>query len=545
MQSGRIMKRREFLARMGEVAGSLAALGLTGCAAPSGNSRAQPVRPFELDELSVAELRQGLETGRYTSTSLTTAYLRRIAQIDHTGPGLNSVIELNPDALAIARALDDERGGKKVRGPLHGIPVLIKDNIDTGDRMTTTAGSLAMLNSRAPRDSFVAERLRTAGAVILGKTNLSEWANFRGSRSISGWSGRGGQTRNPYCTACSPSGSSSGSGVAVSASLCAVAIGTETNGSIVSPSSYCGIVGLKPTVGLVSRAGIIPIAASQDTAGPMTRKVADAAALLTVLAAADPRDTATTKWEQRRAVDYTRFLDANALRGARVGLVKSQFKMHRRVDPVWDNAVMTLRRSGAEVVESVTLPSRQELSGADYQVMLYEFKDGLNAYFASLGASAPIRSMKELIAFNEKNSDRELRFFGQETLIEAEAKGPLTDTGYTEAKEKCREWSEKLAEIFRDDRLDAIIAPTTGPAHTLDLVNGDRGLGGSSTYAAVSGFPNITVPCGDVFGLPVGLSWFGPAWSESRLLALAFSFEQATRARRAPGFRTTMEYSVA
>lgn len=540
------MRRRKFLVRVGEVAGGLAAVGWTGCASGSAGRHAGQARPAELDELSVSELRQGLESGRFTSTGLTRAYLRRIAQIDQSGPGLNSVLELNPDALAIAGELDRERRQKRVRGLLHGIPVLIKDNIDTGDRMMTTAGSLAMLNSRAARDSFVAERLRAAGAVILGKTNLSEWANFRGSRSISGWSGRGGQTRNPYCTACSPSGSSSGSGVAVSASLCAVAVGTETNGSIVSPSSYCGIVGLKPTVGLVSRAGIIPISASQDTAGPMARTVADAAALLTVLAGADPRDAATTKaWEGRQAVDYTQVLDPNALRGARVGLLRSQFKMHRRVDPVWDAAVTNIRRAGAEVIESVTMPSRQELNSADYQVMLYEFKDGLNAYFASLGAKGPVHSMKELIAFNDQNSDRELRFFGQEILVEAEAKAPLTDKGYIEAKERCRKWSDNLAAVFREHQLDAIVAPTTGPAHTLDLVNGDRGLGGSSTYAAVSGFPNITVPCGDVFGLPVGLSWFGPAWSEGRLLALAFAFEQATRARRVPAFRATMEYPVA
>jgi amidase len=538
------MKRREFLAQVGGAAGALTAIGLAGCASPPASHRARKPFSFEFEEASVTELRRGLESGRFTSRSLTAAYLHRIAQVDKAGPHLNAIIEINPDALAIAGSLDLERREKSARGPLHGIPVLIKDNIDTADHMMTTAGSLALLGSRAPRDSFVAERLRAAGAVILGKTNLSEWANFRGSRSISGWSGRGGQTRNPFCTACSPSGSSSGSAAAVSASLCAVAVGTETNGSIVSPSSYCGIVGLKPTVGLVSRAGIIPISASQDTAGPMARTVADAATLLSVLAGADPRDEATAGASTHAHADYTQFLDANALRGARVGMVKSQFKMHRRVDPIWEAALATLRQAGAEVVESMTLPSRQDLNSADYQVMLYEFKQGLNAYFASLGAEAPVRSMEALIAFNEKHRDVELRFFGQETLIEAQTKGPLTDSGYVDAKARCRKWSDNLGGVIREHRLDAIVAPTSGPAHTLDLVNGDRGLGGSSTYAAVSGFPNITVPCGDIFGLPVGLSFFGPAWSEPRLIALAYAFEQASRARRVPEFRSSIEYLV-
>jgi len=322
-----------------------------------------------------------------------------------------------------------------------------------------------------------------------------------------------------------------------------VAIGTETNGSIVSPSSYCGVVGLKPTVGLISRAGIIPISASQDTAGPMARTVSDAAALLSVLAGADSRDAATEASDSNRALDYTKFLDPNALRGARLGIVRSQFKMHRRVDPIWDSAVSRVSMAGAELVE-VTLPSRQDLNGADYQVMVYEFKDGLNAYFKSLGTPAAIHSVEELIAFNEKHSDQELRFFGQEILIEAQAKGPLTDSAYRDVKARCRKWSDSLATVFREHRLDAVITPTSGPAHTLDLVNGDRGLGGTSTYAAVSGFPNITVPCGDVFGMPVGLSWFGPAWSEGRLLALAFAFEQITKARRTPAFRASIDYAV-
>lgn len=482
-----------------------------------------------------------MASGWFTAVSLTKAYLRRIDEVDRSGPRLKSVIELNPDAPAIAEALDFERRTTGPRGPLHGIPVLIKDNIDTHDRMTTTAGSLALEGSIAPRDAFIVERLRSAGAVILGKTNLSEWANFRGSRSISGWSGRGGQTRNPYVIDRSPSGSSSGSAAAVSANLCAVSVGTETNGSIVSPASYCGVVGIKPTVGLVSRSGIIPISASQDTAGPMGRTVADAAALLGAMAGVDPNDAATTKdASSHTETDYTRFLDAKALHGARIGAVRSSFKLHPQVDPVMESALDAIKREGATLVELEKLTSRQELGGADFQVMLYEFKVGLNAYFASLGPAARVKSMEELIAFNDQNRERELPFFGQETLIEAQSKGPLTDKGYVEAKDRCVKWSQSLTALFDEHQLDAIVAPTGGPAHTLDLLNGDRGLGGSSTYAAVAGLPNITVPCGNVSGLPVAMSFFGGAWSEPRLIALAYAFEQATRARKPPKFQPTL-----
>jgi amidase len=362
-----------------------------------------------LDELTVAELLHGMASGWFTAVSLTKAYLRRIEEVDRNGPRLKSVIELNPEALAIAEALDRERRERGPRGVLHGIPVLIKDNIDTHDRMTTTAGSLALEGSIAPRDAFIVERLRSGGAVILGKTNLSEWANFRGSRSISGWSGRGGQTRNPYFIDRSPSGSSSGSAAAVSANLCAVSVGTETNGSIVSPASYCGVVGIKSTVGLISRTGIIPISSSQDTAGPMGRTVADAAALLGVMTGVDPNDAATTKDASSHAErDYTRFLDAKALSGARLGVARSLFKLHRQVDPVMESALDAIKREGAALVELEKLTSRQELGGADYQVMLYEFKVGLNAYFASLGPTARVKSMEELIAFNEhcRSSDR-------------------------------------------------------------------------------------------------------------------------------------------
>jgi amidase len=493
-----------------------------------------------LQDLSVLDLQSGMASGRFSSAGLVERYRRRILQIDRNGPRLNSVIELNPDALHIARELDRERHSTGPRGPLHGIPVLIKDNIDTHDRMSTSAGSLALAGSIAPRDSFVVERLRLAGAVLLGKTNLSEWANFRGSKSISGWSGRGGLTRNPYATDRSTSGSSAGSAAAVAASLCAVAIGTETDGSIVSPASYCGVVGLKPTVGLVSRSGIIPISSSQDTAGPMTRCVADAAALLGVMAGRDPRDSATAAAKIPASGDYTSFLRTTALRTARVGVVRSMFRMNRIVDPVLEAALGALQAEGAVLVDSIKLPSRQDLSGAEHEVMLYEFKAGLNEYLASLGPRAPIKTLQELIEFNDANSARELALFGQEILIEAQSRGPLSEQRYLDARERCRKWSAEMETVLETNHLDAIVAPTTGPAHTLDMIVGDRGLGGSSTYAAVSGLPSITVPCGEARALPVGLSFTGGRWQEGRLLGLAYSFEQATHARQTPRFLHTI-----
>jgi amidase len=537
------MHRREFLQQTA-VAGATACFGVLAGGCTTGSSgvgvASVRVKSFELEELTVLELLHGMASGRFTAVSLAKTYLSRIEAMDRSGPRLKSVIELNPEALAIAEVLDRERRTRGPRGPLHGIPVLIKDNIDTHDRMTTTAGSLALEGSIAPRDAFVVGRLRSVGAVILGKTNLSEWANFRGSRSISGWSGRGGQTRNPYVIDRSPSGSSSGSAAAVSASLCAVAVGTETNGSIVSPASYCGVVGIKPTVGLVSRSGIIPIAASQDTAGPMGRTVADAAALLGAMAGVDPNDVTTGKASGRLETDYTRFLNAKALPGARIGVARPLFKLHRQIDPVMESALDAIKREGATLIELEKLTSRQDLGGADHQVMLYEFKAGLNAYFASLGPTARVKSMEELIAFNDQNRERELPFFGQETLIEAQGKGPLTDKGYLESKERCVKWSQSLGALFDEHQLDAIVAPTGGPAHTLDLLNGDRGLGGSSTYAAVAGLPNITVPCGTVSGLPVAISFFGRAWNEPKLIAIAYAFEQATRARQPPKFLPTL-----
>ena len=514
----------------------------SGCVSgPRNRSTTSKLPSFELDELTVTDLRRGMASGLFTSAGLVESYQKRIREIDQNGPRLNAVIELNPEALAIARELDRERKLKGPRGPLHGVPILIKDNIGTHDRMTTTAGSLALQGSIAPRDAFVVERLRAAGAVLLGKSNLSEWANFRGSRSISGWSGRGGLTRNPYAIDRSTSGSSAGSAAAVSASLCAVAIGTETDGSIVSPSAYCGIVGLKPTVGLVSRSGIIPISSSQDTAGPMARCVKDAALLLGAMVGVDPRDPATAAANGHMARDYAAALDPGALHGARIGIARGNFKMSRLVDPVFETALAAIQKAGATLVDLVKMPSRSDLGDAEYQVMLYEFKAGLNDYFRSLGTRAPVKSLPELIEFNERHRDRELAYFGQETLVEAETKGPLTEQRYIDAKARCAKWSKDLSAMLASERLDAVVAPTTGPAHVLDLVVGDRGMGGSSTFAAVSGLPSITVPCGAVSGLPVGLSFIAGAWQEARLLALAYAFEQATRARKTPRFLSTLE----
>lgn len=455
---------------------------------------------------------------------------------------LHSVIELNPDALSIASALDRERRSGSLRGPLHGIPVLVKDNLDTHDRMTTTAGSLALAGSIPLRDSFVVERLRRVGAVLLGKTNLSEWANFRGERSTSGWSARGGQTRNPYVLDRNPSGSSSGSAVAVAASLCSVAVGTETDGSILSPASYNGLVGIKPTLGLISRSGIIPIANSQDTAGPMARTVRDAAILLGAMAGIDPRDPATAAAAPHLRSDYVPTCDDRGLGGLRLGVARAFFGAHRRVDALMEGALTTLEQLGARLVDPVPLKRDADLSAAEMEVLRYEMKAGMNAYLASLGADAPVRTLLEIIEFNERNADLELRWFGQEELVRSQAKGPLTEPAYREALATCRRLArtEGIDRAMDVHELDAIVAPTSTPAHVTDWVTGDHWLGDSTSPAAVAGYPSITVPAGDVIGLPVGISFFGRAWTEPLLLRIAGAFEKATKARIRPEFRPTL-----
>jgi amidase len=460
-------------------------------------------------------------------------YRARIRALDQAGPKLNSVIELNPEALAIAQALDAERKAGKVRGPLHGIPVLLKDNLDTADRMKTTAGSLALVDAPAPRsDAFVVQRLREAGAVILGKTNLSEWANLRSTRSSSGWSARGGQTRNPYALDRSPSGSSSGSGAAVAASLCTAAVGTETDGSVVSPASAQGLVGLKPTVGLLSRGGIIPISSTQDTAGPMTRTVRDAALLLGAMAGSDPKDSATREADGRREADYTRFLVKDGLKGARLGLVKNQLGVHAHVDAVMVRAQATLKAQGAELVEVELKSAAYE--EAELEVLLFEFRAGLNAYFAGRGGA--VKDVAGLVAFNEARKAEEMPFFGQELLLQTQAKGPLTDPAYLKALETCAQALKDIQGLLEKHRLQALVAPTGGPAWLIDHLNGDAFGPSFSTPAAVAGCPHLTVPAGFAFGLPIGLSFVAGPWQEGILLKLGYAFEQATMARRAPRF---------
>jgi amidase len=499
------------------------------------------VQPFELDEITLGALEEGLKSGKFTAHSLTEKYLERIEEIDKRGPGVSAVLEVNPDALAIADALDRERQTRGPRGPLHGIPVLIKDNLATRDRMQTTAGSLALAGATPPQDSFVARKLRAAGAVILGKTNLSEWANIRSSHSSSGWSGRGGQTRNPYALDRNPCGSSSGSGAAVAANLCAVAIGTETDGSIVCPANTNGIVGIKPTVGLVSRAGIIPIAHSQDTAGPMARSVSDAALLLGAIAGVDRDDPATAASRAPEGCDYTKFLDAKGLAGARIGVVRKLFGFHDAVDKLMNGAIEEMKRQGGVIVDPADIETLDQMGDAELQVLLYELKADLNAYLAQLTPDAPVHSLQEIIEFNERHREKEMPYFGQDLFIKAQAKGSLFRKEYLDAREKCKTLmrAEGIDAVMDKFKLDALVAPTGGPACLIDLVDGDHDLGGSSTPAAVAGYPNINVPVGFVFGLPVGISFFGRAWSEPTLIKLAYSFEQATKHRRPPRFLPT------
>jgi amidase len=501
-------------------------------------------KDFELEESTIRDLQAGMESGRFTARSLVETYFARIEEIDKHGPRLNSVIELNPDALAIAEELDRERKARGPRGPLHGIPLLIKDNLATHDRMMTTAGSLALVGSIPPKDSFVVKRLREAGVVILGKTNLSEWANIRSSHSTSGWSGRGGLTRNPYALDRNPCGSSSGSGVAVSANLCAAAIGTETDGSIVCPSNVNGIVGIKPTLGLVSRAGIIPIAHSQDTAGPMARTVRDAAILLGAMTAADADDGATAGSRGKTPSDYVQFLNPGGLNGARIGVVRRLFGFSEPVDRLMEEALDEMRGQGAVIVDPADLETIDKLGDSELQVLLYELKADLNGYLSWLGRSAPVRSLEEIIEFNERNRAREMPYFGQDLFIKAQAKGPLTSKEYTDALKKNHRLmrTEGIDAVMEKFKLDALVAPAGGPAWLTDLIDGDHDPGGSSTTPpAVAGYPNITVPAGFVFGLPVGISFFGRAYSEPTLIKLAYSFEQATHHRRAPKYLETAQ----
>lgn len=485
-------------------------------------------------EAGALEQQALMRKGGLSAQALARAYLARIAAVDRAGARINSIIELNPDALAHAELLDRERAAGKLRGPLHGCCVLLKDNIATGDRMRTSAGSLALAEVRAVRDASIAARLRQAGAVILGKTNLSEWANMRGLRSTSGWSARGGLTRNPYALSRSCSGSSSGSGASMAASLATFAVGTETDGSIVSPASACGVVGIKPTVGLVSRGGIIPISHSQDTAGPMARSVADAAMLLGALAGADPGDAATAG---AKVPDYAAALDKDGLKGMRLGVARDYFGRNPKTDAVIEQALMVLVAQGAELVD-VRVPNTDKYGNSELQVLLYEFKPGLAAYLADYAPHAPVRDMAGVIAFNQRERARELPYFGQEHLERSQAKGGLDTPEYLAALANCRRYAraEGIDQVLQEHKLDALVAPTAGPAWLIDLVNGDSSGGSFSSPAAVAGYPHITVPAGYVHGMPVGLSFVGTAWSEAALIGMAYSFEQARGPRRAPEF---------
>ena len=535
------MKRRTFL-QLSTVGGlTLPGLTLTACLeqTPSSGEESTGISTFELNETTLEALQVAMAEGRLSARTITEKYLARIREIEEGPMGLNAVIELNPDALDIADTLDRERSEGRVRGPLHGIPVLIKDNIDTGDRMMTTAGAQALENHIALLDAWVAERLRAAGAIILGKTNLSEWANFRSTRSSSGWSGRGGQTRNPYVLSCNTSGSSSGSAAAVAANLCAVAIGTETNGSVISPSSICGIVGIKPTVGLVGRSGIIPISHTQDTAGPMARTVRDAAVLLSALTGVDPRDAATAASKGKAHADYTVFLDPQGLQGARIGVDRSAFGFHEGVDRVMEAALDALRAQGATLIDLERV-YEGNIDHEEYQILLYEFKDGLNKYLAGTTTDVAVHSLKDVINFNLAAPEGNLSWFGQEILVMAQEKGDLRTPEYIQALEKVRRLTreEGIDQVMAEHQLDAILAPAEGPAWTTDKVNGDRYISGGKGYgtAAMAGYPSITIPAGDVHGLPVGMCLYGKAWSEPTLLKLAFAFEQAGPQRKAPGF---------
>jgi amidase len=544
--------RRSFLqtALLGGAAASLTPLYAAGAAAREissmvPNSAAVPervdVKPFELDEITIPELQDGMKSGKFTARSLVEKYLARIDEIDKRGPAVNAIIELNPDALSIADALDQERNAQGARGPVHGIPILIKDNIDTADRMMTTAGSLALVGSKPRKDSFVAQKLRAAGAVIVGKTNLSEWANIRSGHSVSGWSGRGGLTRNPYALDRNPCGSSSGTGAGISANLAAAGIGTETDGSIVCPSSSNGLAGIKPTVGLTSRSGIIPISHSQDGAGPMCRTVRDAAILLGALTGVDPDDAATGASAGKSHTDYAQYCDPRGLKGTRIGVARKYFGFNDAVDAIMEQALGVMKQQGATLVDPADIATLGKFDESELLVFMYELKADLNAYLARLGPGAPVSTLQDIIDFNERNRQKEMPYFGQDLFLKAQAKGPLSEKEYVDALAKNHQLAraEGIDALMDQYKLDAIVAPTGGPAWLTDLINGDHSAGGSSNAAAVAGYPNINVTAGFVSSLPVGISFFGRAWSEPTLIKLAYSFEQATKARKTPRFLST------
>lgn len=541
------MDRRRFIGTTA-AGGAGLTLGVGGCSPGEDGQEPAPtegvgVSPFELDEVTVDELQASMESGERTARSITELYLRRIEEMDRQGPELGSIIETGPDALEIADRLDAERRESGPRGPLHGIPVALKDNIDTHDGMTTTAGSLALEGSIPPQDSFIAQRLREAGAIIIAKANMSEWAYFRGYRATSGWSARGGQCRNPYALDRNPCGSSSGSGVAVSASLVPLTIGTETGGSIMCPSSINGVVGIKPTVGLWSRSGIIPISHSQDSAGPMARTVRDAAILLGPLTGVDLRDEATAASDGNAHVDYTQFLDADGLRGARIGVARSFTAFDPRIIEIFDDALAVMEDAGAIIVDPTNLDASAWNDPMSLVLLEYEFKHDLNRYLASLGPDAPVKTLADVIEFNERNADVEMPYFGQERMHDAQARGPLTDPEYLEAKRIIQRATREdgIDRLVLENDLDAIVAPTRDVAWLTDYIQGDRLQGGSSAGpAAIAGYPDISVPMGFMEGLPVGISFFGRAWTEPTLIRLAYAFEQATNARRAPTYTETL-----
>ncbi len=540
------MNRRNFI-KAGSVAGlSITSLAIASCTTNSGNEKKEigvnKPEPFSddfaLNEFTLDQLQQKMQKGEYSSRSMTELYLDRIEAIDKKGPALNSVIELNPDALTIADAMDAERKVGKLRGPLHGIPVLIKDNINTGDKMMTTAGALALLGNIASKDAFIIKQLREAGAVLLGKTNLSEWANFRSTRSTSGWSSRGGQTRNPNILDRNPCGSSSGSGAAVSANLCAVAIGTETDGSVIAPSSFCGIVGIKPTVGLLSRSGIIPISKTQDTAGLMARTVRDAAILLGAITGIDADDPITKESEGKAQKDYTVFLDSNGLKGKRIGIEKSFLKGHEGMVGLYQQAIDLLKTQGATIVEVDLLEKIKIAASAELTVLQYEFKDGVDRYLST--ANAKVKSLKEVIAFNKDNEAKAMPYFKQETLVICDTKTGLDNKEYTDALKKTLSTRKIIDDMMSKDKLDAIAGTSIGLACCIDLVNGDYDTGFYfCPPAAMAGYPHITVPMGNVFELPAGLSFIAGPYQEGEIIKMAYAFEQASKKRAAPKFIKT------